>query len=186
MADLRSDRLQAVRKLGKPETSYRKATFRKEHLDQDQHLDAVLVGPGHPLYAAVDEKLNELLTPLVGGVGIFLDEETEVPYRLHLFEVSIRGQTSKGEQQTLHGELVAVREELSGPTTGAGRFSMVPADSLLDLPPHPEPPASWPSSTRSAAADHVKVTFQMQLRSRCQQERRHFVDICRDYLGPVV
>ena len=64
------------------------------------------------------------------------------PYRLHLFEVSIRGQSSKGEQQTLHGELVAVREELSGPTTGPGRFSMVPADCLLDLPPHPEPPAS--------------------------------------------
>ena len=33
----------------------------------------------------------------VAAVGVFLDEETEVPYRLHLFEVSIRGQTSKGE-----------------------------------------------------------------------------------------
>ena len=61
LADLRSDRLQAVRKLGKPEPSYRKVTFHKEHLDQDQHLDAVLLGPGHPLYAAVDEKLNERL-----------------------------------------------------------------------------------------------------------------------------
>jgi superfamily II DNA/RNA helicase len=49
LADLRSDRLQAVRKLGKPDSSYRKATFRKEHLEQDQHLDAVLLGPGHPL-----------------------------------------------------------------------------------------------------------------------------------------
>ncbi len=44
LADLRSERLHAVRKLGKLETSYRKATFRKEHLDQDQHLDAVLMG----------------------------------------------------------------------------------------------------------------------------------------------
>jgi hypothetical protein len=183
LADLRSDRLQAVRKLGKPDTTYRKATFRKEHLDQDQHLDAVLVGPGHPLYAVVDEKLNELLTPLVGGTAVFLDEESEAPYRLHLFEVSIRGQSSKGEQQTLHGELVAVREELSGPTTGAGRFSMVPADCLLDLPPHPEPPAALTAFDSSAAADHIKVTFQMQLRSRCQEERRHFVDICRDYLN---
>jgi hypothetical protein len=98
LADLRSDRLQSVRKLGKPDASYCKATF--------------------------------------------LDEETEAPYRLHLFEVRIRGQTTKGEQQTLHGELVAVREELSGPTTGARRFSMVPADRLLDLPPHPDPPAA--------------------------------------------
>jgi superfamily II DNA or RNA helicase len=182
LADLRSDRLQAIRKLGKPDTTYRKATFRKEHLDQDQHLDAILVGPGHPLYAVVDEKANELLTPLVGGTAVFLDEESEVPYRLHMFEVNIRGQNSKGEQQTLHGELVAVREELSGPTTGAGRFSMVPADCLLDLPPHPDPPAALAVFDSSAAADHIKVTFQMQLRGRCQEERRHFVDICRDYL----
>ena len=42
LADLRSDRLQAVRKLGKADQSYRKVTFRKEHLEQDQHLDAVL------------------------------------------------------------------------------------------------------------------------------------------------
>jgi hypothetical protein len=59
---------------------------------------------------------------------------------------------------------------------------MVPADCLLDLPPHPEPPAALAVFDSSAAADHVKVTFQMQLRARCQEERRHFVDICRDYL----
>lgn len=182
LADLRSDRLQAVRRSGKPEISYRKATFQKEHLDQDQHLDAILVGPGHPLYAAVDEKLNEQLVSLVGGTGVFLTEESEVPYRLHLFEVSIRGQTTKGEQQTLYAELVAVREELTGPTTGAGRFSIVPADCLLDLPPHPMPPAALGVFDSAVAADHVKITIQMQLRSRCQEERRHFVDICRDYL----
>jgi superfamily II DNA or RNA helicase len=182
LADLRSDRLGAVRRLGKPESSYRKATFRKEHLDQDQHLDAVLVGPGHPLYAAVDERLNELLAPLVGGVGVFQDEASEVPYRLHLFEVSIRGQNSKGEPLTLHAELVAVREELAGPTTGAGRFGIVPADCLLDLPPHREPPPTLGVFDPGEAADHVKGTFQMELRGRCQEERRHFVDICRDYL----
>jgi len=31
-------------------------TFHKDTLDDDQHLDAVLFGPGHPLYAAVDER----------------------------------------------------------------------------------------------------------------------------------
>ena len=43
------------------EAEYRKVTFHKEVLDQDAHADAVLLGPGHPLYAAVDEKLNEQL-----------------------------------------------------------------------------------------------------------------------------
>ena len=91
-------------------------------------------GRGGIANAAVDEKLNEQLSGLLAGIGVFVDEVGEVPYRLHFFEVSIRGQNSKGEQQTLHGELVAVREDLSGPTTGSGRFSIVPADCLLDLP----------------------------------------------------
>ena len=96
--------------------------------------------------------------------------------------MSIRGQSSKGEHQTLHGELVAVREELSGPTTGAGRFSIVPADSLLDLPPHPEPPPRWPCSTRLPPPTSSKSPSRWNSASRCQEERRHFVDICRDYL----
>src|SRR5262249_27718961 len=182
LADLRSDRLQTVRRLGKPESSYRKVTFHKEHLDLDQHLDAVLAGPGHPLYAVVDERLNESLAPLIGGSAVYVDEASEVPYRLHLFEVSIKGQNSKGEQQTLHGELVAVREEPMGPTSGPERFSMVPADSLLDLPPHLEPPPSIAMFDPSEAADHIKATYQMDLRGRCKEERRRFVDICRDYL----
>jgi superfamily II DNA or RNA helicase len=182
LADLRSDRLQAVRKLGKPDPAYRKVTFHKEHLDQDQHLDAVLVGPGHPLYAAVDEKLNEQLATLLGGAAVFVDEMAESPYRLHFFEVTIRGQNSKGEQQTLHGELVAVREEMSGQASGAEKFSVVPADCLLDLPPHPDPPSSIAVFDPAAAIDYIKCTHQMGLRNRCQEERRHFVDICRDYL----
>jgi hypothetical protein len=75
-----------------------------------------------------------------------------------------------------------VREELSGPTTGAGRFSIVPAEHLYNLPPHPNPPPSLPVFDPAVAADHIKVTYQMELRARCQEERRHFVDICRDYL----
>ena len=73
LADLRSDRLAAIRRLGKPESSYRKVTFHKEHLEMDQHIDAVLIGPGHPLYAAVDERLNEMLGTITAGVGVFVD-----------------------------------------------------------------------------------------------------------------
>jgi len=181
LADLRSDRLQTVRRLGKPDSAYRKITFHKEHLDQDQHLDAVLVGPGHALYAAVDEKLNEQLAGLVGGAAVFIDELADSPYRLHFFEVAIRGQNSKGEPQTLHGELVAVREELSGPTDSS-RFSIVPADCLLDLPPHRAPPDSLDVFDAAAAADFIKCSYQMELRNRCLEERRRFVDVCRDYL----
>jgi len=182
LADLRSDRLTAVRRLGKPDPAYRKITFHKEHLDLDQHLDAALIGPGHPLYAAIDERLNEILGSLSGGIAVFVDPVSDGPYRLHFFELAIRGQNTKGEPQTLHGELVAVREELSAPLASPERFSVVPADFLLDLPAHPAAPESLDAADPTAASDFLKSTYQMERRAKCQEERRHFVQVCREYL----
>lgn len=179
LADLRSDRLSAVRRLGKPESSYRKVTFHKEHLEMDQHVDAVLIGPGHPLYAAVDERLNEMLGALTAGVGVFVDTNSDAPYKLHFFEMAVRGQSTKGEIQTLLGELVAVREELSN---AEKRFSVIPADTLLDLPAHPSAPENLAHEDPNSAADFLKSTYQTERRAQCQQERQHFVEVCRDYL----
>lgn len=181
LADLRSDRLNAVRRLGKPEAGYRKLTFQKEHLEMDQHLDAVLLGPGHPLYGAVDEKFNEKHVSLMGNTGVFLDPQTDAPYTLHFFEMSIRGQDSRGEPQTLYGEVVAVREGI-GQAAPDDRFTMVPADYLLDLAPHATPPVYSFSGDAKAASDYLKTSYQMQRRQQCQQEREHFATVCRDYL----
>jgi hypothetical protein len=126
LADLRSDRLLAVRRLGKPETSYRKATFRKEHLDQDQHLDAILIGPGHALYAAVDERLNEQLGSLAGGSGVYVDQAGEVSYRLHFFEVSIRGQSSKGNRKRFTASSSRSGRNFPGRLPGPGDFRSCP------------------------------------------------------------
>jgi superfamily II DNA or RNA helicase len=180
LADLRSDRLEAVRRLGKPDAAYRKLTFHKDDLDQDQHLDAVLFGPGHALYAAVDEKLNEKLMPLVGGMALYVDANTQAPYRVHFFEFSIRGQNSKGDNQTLYAELLAIREEPSVPL--AERFTIIPADCLLDLPAHPAPPDTLSQIDPGPAADFLKSTYQSERRQACQDERKHFVEVCRDYL----
>ncbi|MCL5669686.1 MAG: SNF2-related protein [Acidobacteria bacterium] len=179
LADLRSDRLATVRRLGKPEPAYRKLTFHKEHLEMDQHIDAVLIGPGHALYAAVDERLNEMHGTVAGGVGVFVDSNSEAPYHLHFFEMAVRGQNTKGETQTLLGELVAVPEEMS---SDEERFSIVPADTLLDLPAHPAAPENLEPEDSTPAADFLKSTYQTQRRSECQQERQHFVQVCRDYL----
>lgn len=178
LADLRSDRLSAVRRLGESETSYRKVTFHKDHLELDQHIDAVLVGPGHALYAAVDERLNEMLAEDIGKTAVFADPLSEGPYYLHFFEISIRGQNTKGEQQRLSGEVVAVREELSAPDS----FSIVPADCLLDLPAHPAPPDMIDPKDPVPASDFLKTTYQMELRGRRLAERQHFIAVCRDYL----
>ncbi len=181
LADLRSDRRESIRRLGKPDPAYRKFTFHKDHLEQDAHIDAVLIGPGHSLYAVVDERLNELLVEYQGGQAVYIDTQAEAPYHLHFFEMSVRGQTSKGEPAVLSAELVAVREELAGAATSE-RFSVVPADALIDLPAHPAPPDSvWPLDL-TAASDYLKTSLQMARRAACQEDRRHYAQVCRDYL----
>jgi len=175
LADLRSERLRSVQRLGKAESSYRKVTFHKHHLEQDAHLDAVLMGPGHPLYAVVDEKLNERLRPFAGGVGFFVDPLCREPYRLHFFEISVRGKDTSGNDVPLHGELVAIREE-------QGQFEVVPSDILLNLPPHPNPPQETELVCTQAASDFLKSTYQLDCRNRCQKERQHFAQVCRKHL----
>jgi SNF2 family DNA or RNA helicase len=177
LADLRSDRLTSVRHVGKPQPEYLKVTFRKTDLEKLEHGTAELVGPGHPLYAVVDERLNEKLAPLLGSVSLFVDRHALSPYRLHFFELSIRGQDSKAEPVTLFGEVVAVREELA--ENAPERFAVVSADCLLDLPAHPNPPSSIPPIDTKPAEDFLKGTHQTERRQECQQERQHFVEVCR-------
>jgi hypothetical protein len=175
LADLRSERLAAVQKLGKAESEYRKVTFQKETLEHNQHIDAVLVGPGHPLYAAVDEKLNVSLTHAVGATALFVDAQATAPYRLHFFEISIKGKDSRGNDVPLYAEAVAVHEE-------AGQFEVVPADVLIDLAPQPQPWANIDAADPSLAADYLKSTYQLVVRQRCQQERQRYSTVVRDYL----
>ena len=181
-ADLRSERLAAVRRLGPPDPGYRKLTFYKEHLEQDQHLDAVLLGPGHPVYAAVDEKLNELLKDVEGQVGVYMDPLASAPYRMHFCEITIRGQTTNGEATTILAELVAVREEVAEGVPAAERFGPVPADILIDLPEHPNPPDSLPLIDYGSVVDYVKTTVQMDRRSAVSGDRGRYADVARDYL----
>jgi superfamily II DNA or RNA helicase len=175
LADLRSERLAAIRRLGKPETEYRKVTFDKAVLDQDQHLDAVLMGPGHALYAAVDEKLSEVLAPAKGGTALFLDPQAIAPYRLHFFEMGVKGKKTNGNDEDLYKEVVAVREE-------DGQFTVLPADILLDLPPHPHQAAPPEPIDPVPAADFLKSTYQLERRQQCQQDRQRFAAVVRDYL----
>jgi len=174
-ADLRSDRMEAVRRLGTVDTTYRKITFHKHHLEQDAHLDAVLFGPGYPLYAAVEERLNERLAALLGGTAVCVDPLASGTYHLHFYEITIRGKDTRGTDVTLYGELVAVREE-------SGQLEVVPADILLNLAAHTASSETLPIASPKAAEDFLKSTYQLQCRDRCQQEREHFASVCRDYL----
>lgn len=180
LADLRSDRLASVRHVGKPEAEYLKVTFRKADLEKLEHGNAELVGPGHPLYAAVDERLNEKLAPSLGRMALYVDRNATSPYRLHFFEVTIRGQSAKGEVLTLFAEVIALREDAE--QSAPDNFTVVSADCLLDLAAHPNLPASLPAFDVTPALDFVKVTHQAACRQHTQEERQHFVSVCRDYL----
>jgi len=80
----------------------------------------------------------------------------------------------------LYAEVVAVREELQ-PADGP-QFTVVPADVLIDLPPHPEKWSPTDPIDPQPAADHLKSTYQLDVRLRCQQERQQYAAVVRDYL----
>ncbi|MGC8623937.1 MAG: helicase-related protein [Phycisphaerae bacterium] len=178
LADLRSDRLASVRKTGKAESEYRKLTFHKSALEQPQHADSVLMGPGHPLYAAVDEKLAETLAHATGGSALFLDAQAANPYFLHFFEISVKGKDTRGNDVPLYAEVVAVRED-SAPDHN---LEVVPADVLIDLPGHPQKWNHHQPVNPQPAADFLKSTYQLEARARCQAERQKFAGVVRDYL----
>jgi len=173
LQDLRSERLDAVRRLGKPETSYRKVTFEKKHLEQDQHLDAVLTGPGHSLYAAVDERLNERLAPLRGGTAVFVDATAVASYWIHFLEMEIRGEGG----HPVHAELLAVAEQ-------GAKYELVSPDVLHDLAPYPGTPEGAPMATvePQRAIDFVKAGHQLERRLQAQEERQHYAQVAREYL----
>lgn len=176
LQDLRSERLDAVRRLGKPESSYRKITFQKQALETNQSQDAQLLGPGHSLYAVVDERLNTRLTETHGGVSVFVDSNTQTPYRIHFVEIEIKGEPSLTRPNaTLYAELLAVREQ-------DGQFSLLPAEVLHDFAPHPNAPAHVPKVDPQGALDFVKASYQLEQRFRIQQERKHYAEVVRDYL----
>ncbi len=76
-----------------------------------------------------------------------------------------------------YAEVVAVREE-------GGQFDVVPADVLIDLAPHPRSTSGREiePSTRSPRLDHLKSTYQIEVRQRCQQDRQQYAAVVRDYL----
>ncbi|MFH1464778.1 MAG: helicase-related protein [Pseudomonadota bacterium] len=126
--------LAAVKHRGESDRRYAKVSFHKRELMKAENGDGVLLSPGHPLYAAVDEVLNLDLRGSRGGTARYLDPLTDRPYRLHFFEVELEGESvgDPGEppvRRTVSARLAAVIEREDG--------SLEPAqpDLLHDLTP---------------------------------------------------
>ncbi len=171
--DLRSENLESVRRFGQAETKYNKITFQKEHLEFDRHPDAVLVSPGHPLYAAVDEKFRRRYDSLQGSFSVFVDSDEKEPYTLHFFEADVAGDYPKANV-VLHSELVCVRQQKD-------QMELVAADILHDLVPfegaYNQPQINW-----RPAEEFVRINSQLPQRQATLEERKKQAQIIRDYL----
>ncbi|NJN68310.1 MAG: DUF3883 domain-containing protein [Chloroflexaceae bacterium] len=187
----RAPSLPAVRHAGVSQTRYPKLTFRKEHLEQHQHLDAELLSPGHPLFAAVVDVLDMRLEGIRRGVACFTDPGATAPYRLHFFRVEVQGEepgrNGQPSRPTLvHATLTVVRER-SRPD-GEPHYELAPPDLLHDLTPggtadgagehlvHPQ--ADGVQAVERWVRAHVQHRLAREVRARRERE----VTIRRTYL----
>jgi hypothetical protein len=186
--EYRSNNLEAVRVLGTVEKNYSKLTFYKEHLEQNSHSDAKLLSPGHPLFAAIAERLDHQLDAAIRSQSaVFIDADTDLPYRIHFLEVQIEGQ-QKGKDLVLRAGLCAVSEyAISGQD---GQFTLISPDCLHDLAPARlddledlEIPIVPPTpQEQEYLNDWAKVKVQMPMMKQEQASRQRELDIRQDYL----
>ena len=175
---LRSDRLQAVKRLGPPQDHYLKLTFRKEVRQRAEHEDAVLLSPGHPLYAATIEAMRDRLRAADGGAAPFVAPWVTDPYAIHFFTYEVHGMDLRGQPEQAWAELVAVVEGDDGP-------ELVSPDVLHDLTPSDFAPreldAPDPDEIRRAT-NHVRAVIQIAERRRVSEERAEQARLRSEYL----
>ena len=85
---------------------------------QSQHLDSELMSPGHPLFAAVDEVLNQKIAG-VARVGALRRSVLAAPLSPSLLRRRGRGRHSDGSYEPATGALVTVVEDASGRSSWA-------------------------------------------------------------------
>ena len=182
--------LVAIRERGEPDKSYPKSSFRKDELKKSTNLDGVMLSPGHPLYAVVDEVSNLSLRDLTGGTARFLDPYARGPYRLHFYEVVLEGESlgDPGEPARtvpVHALLVVVQEEPDG------SLSLAQPDILHDLTPIDPERGSldlgpWQSPPDAEALRLVQRWIQVKVQHPTvvdrRQERAREVEIRRVFL----
>ncbi len=183
--EFRSNNLEAVRRLGTVEKNYPKLSFYKEQIANLNHQDADLLSPGHPLFAAIAERLDiELDNTICTGFALFLDADADEPYRIYFFEIHVAGQQKTGRGTVLKAALCAVLENSSGD------LSLISADCLHDLAPANVDaiPASCQSLTHPTPQEQeriekwLRVKVQMPMVKQEQQQRQRELEIRQDYL----
>jgi hypothetical protein len=160
-------------------------TFNKAHLLRDgRHLDAELLSPGHPLFAATSDILNEQLADIRNGCAAFVDPAAGEAYRLYFFELQVLGE--QGPEQpggpprtvVVHAELAVVCESADG------SFELAAPDVLHDLTPLRERPDIDPigPDNHRLAERWLRVHPAQTVMSEQRARRTHELSIRRDYM----
>jgi superfamily II DNA or RNA helicase len=176
---LRSDDLASVRRLGRPEGEYRKLTFHKDMREKAEHEDAILLSPGHPLFAATTEALERqlLAAGVNGGVTAFIDPSTTVAYRLHYLTHEVVGEAIAGGTETAYAELVCVLEERDG------TLQLAPADVLHDLTPTLAVTPEGPSpEVIKGVTNWIRVNVQTKATEEKRESRSQQAEVRATYL----
>ena len=122
-------------------------------------------------------------------MAVFVDADSEVPYRLHFFEMSDPRPEHQGRSRRRStASWSPSARNSAAPTTGSpDRFSHR-AGRLPARPARPSRAARQRSAalTRRRPPTSSRAPTRCERRSRCQEERRHFVEVCRDYLDALV
>lgn len=180
--EFRSGNLDAVRRLGTSKKNYPKLTFYKKHLSNATHQDADLMSQGHLLFAALSERLNVQLNEQVRtGSAVFIDADTDEPYRIYFFEVQVAGQQRQGRDVVITSQLCAILE------TSAGQLTLVSLDCLNDLSSYSEllpefailPPTP---QEQQQVEDWLKVKIQVPMINQERHQRQRELQIRQDYL----
>ena len=189
---LRDQHLATARRYGVPAQEYRKLTFDKTLQQRDEHLDAVLLSPGHPLFAALGEVLLGDLEGVQGHAAMFVDPRVTESYQVHFFEVQIvseepltetkHSSTGEARTQVLYATLAAIID-------GSQGKELASADLLHDLTPLPEEATIFEQivppdpQTVVALERWVRVKVQFPLKQQQASERQRLLHIGREYMS---
>ena len=175
---LTNDRLRSVQRLGAPAEAYRKITFDKTVRSKAQHEDAVLLSPGHPLYAAATEVLLGKLSSAEQATAPFIAPWLTDPYAIHFFTYGVQGLDVVGDGEEVYGELVAVIATDDG-------WELVAPDVLHDLTAVDLAPAGLEAPSPEvirAATNHVRIAIQQRQVAEQREQRLQQAELRSDYL----
>jgi SNF2 family DNA or RNA helicase len=189
---LRDQHLATARRYGVPAQEYRKLTFDKTLQQRDEHLDAVLLSPGHPLFAALSEVLLDDLESVQGHAAIFVDPRVTEHYQVHFFEIQIvseEPQTVTKQSSTGEARTQVLYATLADVIDGPQGKELAPADLLHDLTPLPEEATVFEQTrppdpqTIVGLERWMRVKVQFPLKQQQARERQRLLQIRREYIG---